>query len=370
MKKVALIRGKFLNAFDMQVYEQMSPTFALTAFGSWFPFHGTFSFPTIKLLSPMDLPNFPYKMAVLNRLFIDAQYLVGLEEHLKGFEIAHTTETYYGYTQQAITAKEKGYVKKVVCTVWENIPFNNEGIWGRKKYKKRAFNLVDHFIAVSNAAKDALVKEGISKDRITIINHGIDTKRFVPARKMNDKVKNILFIGRLEKEKGIYELFLAFSLMVKKYPDITLTVIGEGSEKDRLRTFADESGMLNNIIWKVVTYTNLPSEYQKADMFIAPSKSTKYWKEQFGMVLAEALSSGLPVITTKSGSIPSTVGDAAMLIPENDSGALIKAIENLITDVSLRNEYRIKARKHAVDVLDARKVAKKIEEVYTKIIQE
>src|SRR5581483_1784343 len=108
-----------------------------------------FAFPVVKLPSPMDLPDFPYKMPILNRIFTDAHYLLGLEENLKGYDLVHTAETYFHYTQQAIEAKQKGQVKKVIATVLENIPFNNEGIWGRKEFKSNARENLDHMIALT-----------------------------------------------------------------------------------------------------------------------------------------------------------------------------------------------------------------------------
>ncbi len=53
--KVAIVRGKFLNKYEMQLYEPLFPRFDITAFGSLTPFQDTFAFPTVKLLSPMDL---------------------------------------------------------------------------------------------------------------------------------------------------------------------------------------------------------------------------------------------------------------------------------------------------------------------------
>jgi len=176
--KIAIVRGKYLNKYEMQYYEPLVRKHKLVGFGSLSPIHDKFAFPVVKLPSPMDLPNFPYKMPILNRLFVDAQYLLGLEEKLRGFDIAHSAETYMHFTQQCLNAKKRGDVKKVVVTVSENIPFANEGIWGRKKFKKRALEEVDHFIAISQRAKEALILEGCPEEKITVIGHHVDTKKF------------------------------------------------------------------------------------------------------------------------------------------------------------------------------------------------
>jgi hypothetical protein len=133
--KVAIVRGKFLNAYEMQFFEPLTAHYNLTAFGSLTCFHDRFAFPVIKLPCPLDVPDFFGKLPILNRLFIDAHYLFGLENRLVGFDLVHTAETYFHYTQQCLNAKRRGYVRKVIATVLENIPFNNEGIWGRHGFK-------------------------------------------------------------------------------------------------------------------------------------------------------------------------------------------------------------------------------------------
>ncbi|HSW97405.1 MAG TPA: hypothetical protein VLF89_06280, partial [Candidatus Saccharimonadales bacterium] len=67
--KIAIVRGKFLNQYEMQSYEPLTASFDLTAFGSLTAFHTHFAFPTVKLFSPLDVPDFPYKTQLLNRLF-------------------------------------------------------------------------------------------------------------------------------------------------------------------------------------------------------------------------------------------------------------------------------------------------------------
>src|SRR5258708_1740782 len=170
--KIAIVRGKFLNQYEMQSYKPLTDSYDLTAFGSVTAFHTQFNFPTVKLFSPLDLPRFPYKTQLLNRLFRDAQYLFGLEHALAKFDIVHTAETYFHFTNQCLDAKQKGYVKKVIVTVWENIPYNNEGILGRVEIKQRVLKDADHFIAVSERAKNALVLEGAHASKISVVSPG------------------------------------------------------------------------------------------------------------------------------------------------------------------------------------------------------
>ena len=376
-KKIAIVRGKYLNQYEMQSFEPLRARYDITAFSSLMPFHETFAFPVVKLLSPMDVGHFPYKMQILNRLYKDAQFLYGLENSLEGFDIAHTAETYFNYTQQCLNAKKKGYVKKVVVTVWENIPFNNEGIKGRKEMKQRVVHEADHFIAVSERAKLALLLEGVEEKKISIIHPGVDIKRFTPARSTNDQqIKKIrlLFVGRLEPQKGIFELLEALKLLLSdkilKGYIIELSMVGSISSpvKKKLLQFQIELGLTNTVIYKQLPYDTILEAYHNADIFVAPSKADVYWQEQWGMVLTEAQAAGLPIVTTMTGSIAENVADVAVLVQPADVLSLVEGIKKLILNKKERFSLGKKARDRAVKVHDIKFTAKKIDEVYKKVL--
>ena len=376
--KIALVRGQFLNLFDMQSYLPILKKYDFTAFGSQKPIHTTFPFPAKFLPSPVDWLDFPKKMNILNRLFIDANYLVGLEKELKGFDIAHTAETYYHYTQQAIRAKRKGYFKKVIVTVWENIPFNNEGIWGRKHFKKQVRIHADHFIAVSESAKQALVREGTDPKKISVVSPGIDTRIFFPEKdhfkrlgKKNKEI-TILFVGRLEIYKGVMDILEAAVLLKKskELREYTLKYIfvGKGSQKETMQDFIKKHRLGEHIVFMTADYTSIPEVYSMADIFVAPSKKDRYWQEQYGMMLLEAQAAGLPIVTTKSGAIPENVGDAAVLVREGRVGEMVKAIKAFILSPQLRVKYGKKARERAEKTHDIRIIAAKIDKIYTQVL--
>jgi len=365
--KIALVRGKFLNKCEMQSFEYLTKKYKITAFGSLREFHNDLKFPVIKLPSPMDIPDFPYKMPLLNRIFIDAHHLFGLEKKLKGYDIAHSAETYYHYTQQCLIAKKKGYVKKVVVTILENIPYANEGIWGRKGFKKRAYIEVDLFLATTQDAKEALIEEGVNKEKIKIIYSGVDTTRFRPSNR-SGKIINILFVGRLEKYKGIYNLLKAFIKIQKNHKNIHLSIVGKGSEEEKLKKIVKEKKLENKVSFEIVPYHKIHKVYRNADIFVAPSKDTSTWKEQFGYVLVEAMACGLPVITTNAGSIPEVVKDAAIIIPQNDTKRITDELEMLLKSKRKREQLGKKARVFAVKYYDSKKIAKEIDNIYREIL--
>jgi len=353
--KVAIVRGKFLNKYEMQFFEPLVKQFDMTAFGSLTSYHDQFAFPVVKLPSPMDVPDFPYKMSILNRMFVDAHYLVGLENKLKGFDLVHTAETYFHYTQQCLDAKKKGYVKKVIATVLENIPFNNEGIHGRKEFKARARRELDHIIALTQKTKAALLQEGADPKKITVISHFIDTKRFISATPHHKKLV-VLFVGRFEKEKGVLD-FIDAARALRNLA--VFRMVGWGSLKKDIPQWIEV---------RQASYDEMPSVYQDADIFVAPSKPTPTFEEQYCTALLEAQASGLAIVTTRSGGIPENIGDAGKLVPPGDVGAITDAIRTYILNKNIRVQYAKKARHRAITVHDVRIGAKKLAALYTSLL--
>ncbi len=384
--RIAVVRGPYLNTSEMANFVPLAKRHTLKAFSSLFPLDACVGFPVTRLPSPTDFPNRLFgspriKMGVLNRIFGDACILFGLEARMgklyregKGFDIAHGAETYFSFTHQCLNAKERGWVKKVVVTVWENIPHNNESIWGRKTLKKRALSQVDCFIAVTETAKKALLAEGCQEERIHVIPMGVDISKFSPYQpKKAKKERIILFVGRFEEEKGILDIFNAFRNIVRnnerKKNVWKLHLIGTGNKKKEIEDLVTQNCMTGRVHIEKRPYEKMPSVYREADIFVLPSKSSQFWKEQYGMVLVEAMASGLPIISTHSGAIPEVVGDAGILVEEGNSRHLANALQNLMDNRSVRKSWGQKARKRAISRYDAEKAAKKIEELYSSVLK-
>lgn len=360
--KIFIVRGAFLNPFELQNYSPLKEKFTLTAISSKKPISGNIDLPLVKLPSPADLPNFPFKYPILNRIFTDAHQLFGLERVVKGADVVHVAETYFGYTHQAVMAKRRGLVKKVISTVWEIIPHNNEGIRGRKEYKRLAYESVDHFIAVTELAKKCLVKEGVSERKITVINVGLDLNTFKPKKvTKNKRDLTILCAARLVPEKGVEDLLKAFLGLRKEYPNLRLRFVGDGPLRPELEGY-------KNVSIKKVSYKSMPHEYAQADIFCLPSRQTKTWEEQYGMVLMEALASGMPIVTTNTGAIKEVCGPCVLYSRQSDPDDLKKQLARLVYNSKLREKLGEDSRRRAEEYFDRMEIAKKIEALYRKIL--
>ncbi|KKT66434.1 MAG: hypothetical protein UW58_C0008G0027 [Candidatus Collierbacteria bacterium GW2011_GWC2_44_30] len=347
--KIFIVRGAFLNPFELQNYAPLKEKHDIKAVSSKHPISDKIDFSLIKLWSPTDIPKIPFKFPILNRLFTDAHVLFGLEKVIKGADIVHVAETYYAYTHQAVMAKRRGLVKKIVSTVWETIPHNNEGIKGRERIKRLARENIDHFIAVTELAKKALVQEGVSE-------------KIISAEKKNKRALTILCIARLVPEKGVEDLMSAFLEIAKKNIHVHLNFIGDGPLK------GDLSGY-KNVSVRQVPYGLMAQEYQSADIFCLPSRSAKTWEEQYGMVLVEAMACGLPIVTTSTGAISEVCGDAALYTKSSDPQGLKDNLEILLKDAKLREKLGKIGRQRALNHFDRFKISKKINAVYQNLLK-
>jgi len=379
MIKVALVRGKYLNNFEGQNYIFDKKKIAITGFSSLFPFHKKFPFPVVKLPSLVDLGiNRLMEKGIkylTNRVLGDGQILFGLENYSRFFDIFDTADPHYFYSYQLAKLKAKNLIKKLMVTYCETIPFNNESVAKKRFIKYFTLKWADLVICHSQKSKEALIREGVDLKKIKILKLGVDLKKFKAKKrkKKNDK-KNfeILFVGRLVKEKGIIDLYQAFK-EIKKGKDkikdkITLRVVGDGDLKKYLIERIKDDQLEKEVKIESRVYEKMPEVYQQADLLVVPSKTTRTWEEQYGMVLIEGMASGLPIIAYESGAIGENLGQGGIKIKEGDIRGLIEAIVFLIKDEKMRLKLGKMGKERAKKYFDAAKTALKLEKIYEKLI--
>jgi starch synthase len=402
--RIAIARGINFNRFEMQSYEPLAVEHELTGYASYannFEVDGI-SF-TVKRLHTADeyyrfFPG-PLKSLAYGLSLREGwnQRMFGLEKALEDKDIIHTAETSTGYSYQAARVKEEKKNKKLVVTVWENIPFLSthqfmgfdniplladtlrEGLTGNGHIVKYVKDRADILMAVTERAKVALMMEGVPEEKIRVRPMGVDVQRFKPAPpdpSIRDKLGVgsedfvVLFVGRLGTEKGVYDLVYAARLMALD-PDmgrVKLVMAGAGPEKGRLAGLVESLGLRERV--KLVgpfPYGQVPMLYNASDAFILPSIPVPFWQEQFGMVLAEAMASGLPVISTHSGSIPEVVGDAGALVQPNDPLSIRAEVKKLYADPVYRDRAGKVARRRALDAFTVEKAAAGIEAIYREL---
>lgn len=145
-------------------------------------------------------------------------------------------------------------------------------------------------------------------------------------------------------------------------------IAGNGTQEKNAHQKVRQLGISQKVTFTCVPYDKLHTLYKKADIFIAPSRDTHTWHEQFGYTFAEAMAAGLPILTTDAGAIPEVVGNAALIVPQKNTEQLSTHLIKLTETQALRESLGKKARTRAEKLFDSHKVAKELKDIYTSLI--
>ncbi|MFH1462127.1 MAG: glycosyltransferase family 4 protein [bacterium] len=174
-----------------------------------------------------------------------------------------------------------------------------------------------------------------------IIPNGVNLKEFNPGvpklKKFLDGKLNLLFVGRMEKRKGLIYLLKAFKVLKKKFPQIRLIVVGDGKLREDCQKWAERHKLKDVCFEGQVPQEEIPSYFNTADIYISPA----IFGESFGLVLLEAMACGTPVVAFANKGYKELLQGKKgeiFLAPPKNSRILAKKIELLIQDESLRKE--------------------------------
>jgi glycosyltransferase involved in cell wall biosynthesis len=165
---------------------------------------------------------------------------------------------------------------------------------------------------------------------------------------------SLLFVGRLMAEKGVLDLLDAF-VKVRSQVDCRLTMVGEGPLAGELRRRAFQLGVADSVVFTgYLAEPELTEVYLRTDVFVLPT----YHLEGFPTVLAEAMSFGLPIVTTSVGGAPDylTEGENVLYVPPRQPEALATALDRLLRDKTLREELGENNRRKVGDFAPMRVV--------------
>jgi len=240
-----------------------------------------------------------------------------------------------------------------------------------KPILQKAFDRIDGLIAVSEEAKNTIARYFPGNYRI--IPNGVDVERFKPdgnvirgLKSRNTKV--ILFVGRFEPRKGVKYLIKAMRRVLKEIPDARLVLVGGGPLRKFYTQLVEEEIKDKVHFAGIVPREKLPAYYRSADVFVSPAIEG----ESFGIVLLEAMASGLPVIASRIPGYTHVFkeGDEGFFFKPKDHKDLAEKLIVLLKNDELRREMGRKGRERVVKLYSWAKVAGEVESYYNEVIKE
>lgn len=258
---------------------------------------------------------------------------------------------------------------------------NRRGWWRAvlRFMDKLVARIATQLTVVSHSERQFLLDEGIisSEKSVVLANGsicGVDAARFHPDAAMRGKVRRengisddstvILFLGRLNRDKGLLDLARSFAAIAATVPDAILLLVGPEEEQILEEVHRICAGYGERI--KRVGFTRHPENYMAAaDILCLPS-----YREGFGLVVIEAAATGVPAVCSRIYGITDAVeeGKTGLLFPAGDVAALAQALLKLLEDRELRRQMGEAARVRALELFPSQRIIEEMLALYEKLL--
>ena len=278
-----------------------------------------------------------------------------------GWELAKVKDIPYVFTYHTLLNRYAHY-----------IPGNLVGPKVMEVATKVYCNLTDHIIAPTARVKKELLSYGVTKP-ISVVAGGVDLDRFKSGNKdyLRNKLrlpknsKILLYIGRLGEEKGVDFLLRAFQLIAWQRGDTWLVLVGDGPDRKKLEQLAGGLKVNKRVIFTgFINRNKIPRFYAGADLFVFASRT-----ETQGLVVTEAMASGLPVVAVADEAFEGVVLDGENgFLAKDDREEFAQRVQQLLENPPLREQFSLAARGHIEDNFSAGRQAAALEKIYRQVI--
>ena len=305
--------------------------------------------------SPLRLVSLETRWSRLIHVFrYDAQALRRLVRDGE-FDVVHAWEEPYIYAGYQIARSLKGTASRFCFRTAQSYskhlppPFRH--------FERVTLDRSQAWIAGGRLVFEAMRSRGYPADLGRVLTLAVDTSVFTcPDHTRRTSLQERLrlhpptigYIGRLTSDKGLRILMRAMDRVGGDRP-WSLLLLGSGPMKSEILRWAEKRGWCGRVRVALAKHDEVPDYLAAMDLLVAPSQTTRHWKEQFGRMLIEAFACGVPVIASDSGEIPYVVGDDGRIVPEKEVEAWAKTIDELLRRPELGTELVRKGLEHCLN---------------------
>jgi glycosyltransferase involved in cell wall biosynthesis len=281
-------------------------------------------------------------------------------------EVVHVDEEPYNLaTWQAVRLARRAGARVLFFT-WQNL---------HRRYPP-PFSWIEHYVhrqadmalAGNRDAVRVLRTKGYRGPAQVIPQFGVDPALYAAASPPTGGTFHVGYLGRLVPEKGIADLLHAAASV---RGDWSLHLLGGGPEREALGELARALGIERRVTFQgQIPSPEVPGHLARLHALVLPSHTRTNWAEQFGRALVEAMVSGVPVIGSDSAEIPNVIGDAGLIYPEGDVGALRERLEALIGDRELWEALSRQGRERALAHFTQAQIAARTVAAYRQVLDQ
>ncbi len=237
-----------------------------------------------------------------------------------------------------------------------------ETVKTRRAHRDFGLRKAHKVICVSNSLRERVVNLGVPFSRTVVIPNGLDTEKFSPLPEGSSD-NCILYVGNLIERKGIDLLIEAFERVSPGHPGLRLKLLGDGPVREHLKEQTLLSGLADRVEFLPQRpNSEIPQVMAKARLFCLPSR-----EEGFGVVLIEALASGVPVIGARTGGIADiiTSDDFGLLFEPGNAADLAAQVNN-----ALNKDWKKAAIREAGLKYSWHRIAKRVVDQYKSAVNQ
>jgi glycosyltransferase involved in cell wall biosynthesis len=232
-----------------------------------------------------------------------------------------------------------------------------------------------HLLAVSNAVKQHLVKQGIASERFTVLHNAISPDDFYATRDPliiraeHGAEAGTAIVGtfaHLSKKKGYLDLFAAMPAVLREVPKVQFWIVGEGEMWRELHEIAERTGVMNSV--RFLGFRRDVADLMSAiDVMALPS-----CREACALAYVEAALSRKPSIGCRAGGAPESIedGETGILVPRHDSNAIAEALLTLLTNRDYAARMGQAAYERALGIFGWDRFMFRLEQVYERVLDE
>jgi glycosyltransferase involved in cell wall biosynthesis len=248
---------------------------------------------------------------------------------------------------------------------------------GYREATRQMLEAVKLILVRSESLRDAVIELGCEKGKIEVQRTGIPVDEF-PFRERDFPPSDgggdwrLVQAGRLIEKKGLPVTLRAFSTFLKRYPNATLTIAGEGPLLGYLQELAGELKINTCVSFAgLISQEQLRDLYYASHIFLHPSETGPDGNQEgIPNSMLEAMASGLPVFATEHGGIPEAIehGMSGVLVPERDDHELAWALLNAVEDPHFLSQIARNGAEVVREKFDLRVQARRLEDIYLRMI--